>query len=105
MSDPEAGETGLGPVGQHVVFENELVRVWQIELEPGQTQPLHRHDHPYLVIAVEEALNVIETADGQLIDAPEPRGSVIFRDPGAVHKLTNVGETRYVSRLVELKNG
>ncbi|WP_030913002.1 hypothetical protein [Streptosporangium amethystogenes] len=105
MSDLETGEDGLAPVGQYVVFENDLVRVWHIELEPGEIQPLHRHDHPYLVVAVEEAVNVIETADGQLIDAPEPQGSVVFRDPGAVHLLRNVGETRYVSRLVELKNG
>jgi quercetin dioxygenase-like cupin family protein len=93
----------LGPVGQRVLLENEHVRVWQVSLAPGETQPLHRHDHPYLVIAVQGAMNVVETVDGHVIDAPEPTGSVVFREPGATHTLTNIGETTYVARLVELK--
>ncbi|HET6214904.1 MAG TPA: cupin [Micromonosporaceae bacterium] len=93
----------LAPVGDRILFENDLVRVWQVRLGPGETQPLHRHDHPYLVVAVQGAMNVVETADGQRIDAPEPQGSVVFREPGATHMLTNIGETTYVGRLIELK--
>jgi quercetin dioxygenase-like cupin family protein len=97
-------ETGLGPVGQRVIFENDLVRVWEIVLQPGETQPLHRHDLPYVVISVQSAVNVIESADGERIDVTEPRGAVVFREPGATHSLTNVGETTYVARLLEIKN-
>ncbi|MEU5548599.1 MULTISPECIES: cupin [unclassified Micromonospora] len=93
----------LGPVGQEVVFENDRVRVWHIRLEPGERQPLHRHDHPYLVVAVQGAKNVVQTIDGTTIDADEPTGGVVYRDPGAVHMLTNVGDTTYLARLVELK--
>ena len=93
----------LGPVGQRILLENEYVRVWQVSLAPGQSQQLHRHDHPYLVVAVSGAMNMVETLDGQRIDAPEPTGSVVFRDGGATHTLTNIGETPYVARLVELK--
>jgi quercetin dioxygenase-like cupin family protein len=93
----------LGPVGARILLENEYVRVWQVSLAPGETQPLHRHDLPYLVVSVSGAMNVIETVDGQRIDAPEPTGSVVFREPGATHTLTNIGETTYVARLVELK--
>jgi beta-alanine degradation protein BauB len=93
----------LGEVGQRVLFENELVRVWQITLGPGESQPWHQHENPYLVIAIEGAMNVVTLReDGTKIDAPEPTGAVIYREPGPVHMLTNIGETRYVSRLVEL---
>ncbi|MFF4878118.1 MULTISPECIES: cupin [unclassified Micromonospora] len=95
--------TELGPVGQEIVYENDRVRVWHIRLEPGERQPLHRHDHPYLVVAIEGAKNVIQTVDGTRIDADEPTGGVVYRDPGAVHMLTNVGDTTYLARLVELK--
>ena len=37
------------------------------------------------------------------IDADEPTGGVVYRDPGAVHMLTNVGDTTYLARLVELE--
>jgi beta-alanine degradation protein BauB len=93
----------LGPVGYRIILENDLVRVWQVMLGPGETQALHHHEHPYLVIAVEGAINLVETVDGQLRDAPEPTGSVVFRPAGDTHTLTNVGETRYVARVVELK--
>jgi quercetin dioxygenase-like cupin family protein len=79
------------------------VRVWHIRLEPGECQPLHRHDDPYLVIAVQGAKNVVRTVDGTQIDAEEPSGGVVFREPGATHLLTNVGDTTYLARLVELK--
>ncbi len=94
----------LGPVGQKVVFENEHVRVWEIALEPGESQPLHRHDHPYLVLAVEPGDNRIENLSGEIREVHEPVGGVVYREPGEIHTLTNVGHTRYLSRLVELKN-
>lgn len=94
--------TELGPVGQQILMENDKIRVWQITLAPGESQPWHQHKHPYLVIAIEGAANVVTVIDGTEIDAPEPTGSVIYREPGPVHKLTNIGETTYVSRLVEL---
>ena len=56
----------LSPVGQGIVFENEHARVWETSLEPGQRQPWHRHDNPYLVIAIEAANNRIDRSTGTL---------------------------------------
>ena len=56
--------TDLAPVGDRVLLDNDRVRVWHIQLAPGETQPLHRHDHPYVVVAVSGATNVINTVDG-----------------------------------------
>jgi hypothetical protein len=82
----------LSRVGHRIIFENDRVRVWQVKLDPGETQPLHRHDLPYLVVSVSGAINVVETSDGQRIDAPEPTGGVVFQNP--VRRNANVGETR-----------
>jgi predicted metal-dependent enzyme (double-stranded beta helix superfamily) len=97
--------TALGPVGQEVLLENDLVRVWHITLRPGETQPLHHHDLPYVVVAVQGASNVISTAGGDRIDVVEDAGSVAFREPGQTHMLTNAGDTVYIGRIVELKSG
>lgn len=102
---PDGTQVTLGPVGQRVVFENAQVRVWEITLEPGQQQPWHRHRHPYLVIALEAADNRIDAWAGcepRLVH--EPVGGVVYREPGETHMLTNHGQTRYRSRLVELKH-
>ena len=41
-----------GPVGSRILFENDLVRVWEISLEPGDHLPLHSHALPYLVVTI-----------------------------------------------------
>lgn len=94
----------LGPIGQRVMYEDERIRVWEVVLEPGQRQPLHRHDNPYLVIAIEGSRNLIENVDGGRREVVEEPGGVVSREAGEIHTLTNIGTARYVNRLVELKH-
>ena len=101
---PDGAVVTLSEIGHEVVFENEHVRVWEVRLEPGDVQPWHMHRHPYLVIAIEQAENRMDFLDGsEAREMLETVGRVVFREPGKVHMLTNVGQTRYLSRLVELK--
>jgi len=95
--------TDLSPVGQRIILENDQVRVWHITLLPGETQPMHHHDLPYVVVAVQGARNVIHTAAGERIAADEEPGGVVFRTPGATHTLTNNGDSVYLARIIELK--
>jgi quercetin dioxygenase-like cupin family protein len=95
--------TELGDVGQEVLLDNDHVRIWHITLQPGETQPLHHHGLPYVVVAVQGATSVITTGDGQKIDIVEETGSVVFREPGQTHMLSNVGDSVYVGRIIELK--
>jgi quercetin dioxygenase-like cupin family protein len=95
--------TELGDVGQAVLLDNDHVRIWHITLQPGETQPLHHHGLPYVVVAVQGATSVITTGDGQKIDIVEETGSVVFREPGQTHMLSNVGDSVYVGRIIELK--
>jgi hypothetical protein len=100
----EQGVT-LGEVGQRIVLENELVRVWEVRLEPGQTHDFHIHYHPYVVISLGGGENEIETIFGHRIKTNEPLGSTVFiNDMRAVHRLTNRSDKTYLSRLVELKH-
>ncbi|TWG27018.1 hypothetical protein FHX75_11153 [Micromonospora palomenae] len=50
-----------------------------------------------LVVAIRGAKNVVQTVDGT-VDADEPTGGVVYRDPKTVHMLTNVGATTYIAR-------
>lgn len=104
VTDPAGSDVVLGDVGTQIVFENEHVRVWEVLLDPGDVQGWHLHRHPYLVIAIEEANNVMEFLDGSEARVMhETVGRVVYREAGKPHKLTNEGETRYRSRLIELK--
>ena len=55
----------LGPIGTKVLFENEHIRVWSVELPPKGHQPLHEHQHPYLVVPVSEGKAVMRWEDGR----------------------------------------
>jgi hypothetical protein len=103
----EAAKRGirLGDVGQRIVLENEHVRVWEINLDPGETIDFHIHYHPYLVISLGGGENEIETIFGDRIKTGEELGSTVFiNEMRVVHRLTNRAKIRYLSRLVELKN-
>ncbi len=95
----------LGEVGQRIVLENEHVRIWEINLHPGETIDFHIHYHPYVVISLGGGENEIETIFGDRIKTVEELGSTVFiNEMRAVHRLTNHAKIPYLSRLVELKD-
>ncbi len=57
-----------GPVGKRILFENDLVRVWEISLGPGEHLLQHYHALPYLVVGWSS------TMDGHMIP-PMLRGA------------------------------
>jgi quercetin dioxygenase-like cupin family protein len=46
-------QTTYGPVATHLRFENEQVRVWEMNLAPGQMCGLHRHTLDYVLYILE----------------------------------------------------
>lgn len=93
----------LGPIGDRVIFENELVRVWVLTLQPGETQPWHRHDLPYLIVPLTHGKGRITFVDGTVVEPFEEPGMAIWREPGLVHELLNTADWEYKNLLVEIK--
>lgn len=105
VTAPDGSAVTLIDVGQRIVFENEHVRVWDLVIEPGERQAWHEHDHPYVVIGLEAADNRIDLLEGgEPLFVHESVGGVAYRDPGGVHMVSNLGTTRYRSRVIELKH-
>jgi hypothetical protein len=105
IAEAEKRGIKLGEIGQRIVLENEHVRIWEINLDPGETIDFHIHYHPYVVISLGGGENEIETIFGDRIKTVEELGSTVFiNEMRAVHRLTNRAKIRYLSRLIELKN-
>jgi hypothetical protein len=103
----EAAKRGikLGEIGQRIVLENEHVRIWELNLDPGKSIDFHIHYHPYIVISLGGGENEIETIFGDRIKTVEELGSTVFiNEMRAVHRLTNRAKIPYLSRLIELKH-
>ena len=96
----------LGPIGTKVLFENEHIRVWDISLPGKGHQPLHEHQHPYLIVPISEGKSVMKWPDGRTRDLVDVAGEVKYREAsGGPHELFNLDDTRFHSILVEIKAG
>jgi len=100
--EPDAN-VKLGPIGSRVIFENELVRVWDLTVAPGKSAGLHRHDLPYVIVPLTGGTIEIKSVDGGTYRPVETVGEAIWRDPGEIHDLHNLGSTPYRNVLVEIK--
>lgn len=95
--------TQLGEIGDEILFENDKVRVWALELAPGETQPWHRHHHDYVVVPITKGRNVMRFADGREKPTDEVPGGALWRQPGEPHELENTSDWTYRNVLIELK--
>jgi hypothetical protein len=59
MSSSAPTNRTLGPIGDKILFENDQVRVWSVNLAPGQRQSWHRHDLPYLIVPLTKGKNIM----------------------------------------------
>ena len=73
-------------------------------MEPGGRQPWHRHDLPYLVVALADGKVEITFDDGTVRRGDDSLGLTRWREPGEVHELKNVGPTRFENLLIEVKD-
>ena len=60
-------------IGNRILFENDLVRVWELAVEPGTSKGWHRHDLPYVIVPMTDGKIEIESKDGHIV-RPEGRG-------------------------------
>lgn len=100
----------LGDIATRVIYEDEHVRVWVNELEPGEVSPLHRHEHDYVIVDVEGDRIAAEPAPGaegeyhEYIEAPVKRGQAVYLRKGGLERAINVGKEHYRTVIVELKH-
>ncbi|MDE0522150.1 MAG: DUF1330 domain-containing protein [Boseongicola sp.] len=96
-----------GKIGTDLVFENDLVRVWHMTLEPGEKMPVHRHVLTYFWTAITPGRFLQRTYDGTTYESDYQAGLTHFyhvkSGEFALHNLENVGDTKMVFVAVELK--
>lgn len=54
-------QNAYGPIATHLRFENEHVRVWEMDLAPGQACGLHRHTLDYVLYIIEGGRIAVES--------------------------------------------
>ena len=97
------GDAELGDVATRLLFENRLVKVWEMRLGPGEASALHRHDHPYLLCIVRGDSIDVEPDERDSYQMPVQPGDVFFVPPGETERAINKGHAPFHEILIELK--
>lgn len=100
---------GNGMVGQRLLSETDALRVWRIDLAPGERVGFHKHVLNYFWTATSAGRSRSTYADGKVVETEYDVGTTRHYSFGAgefmVHDLENIGETRLSFTTVELKIG
>lgn len=96
-----------GNVATSVLFENERVKVWEMDLKPGEDTDMHYHSMDYLLVIIDgDRIAGIppEGSDEEVIDAPVEAGQVFYVPKGGTELARNTGTKPYREILIELKD-
>jgi len=96
-------DSQLGDVGTEFMFENDLIRVWNLELSPGESSDWHRHNTNYCFVVTRSGSLKGEHENGEVSISPLSVGQVVMGKKGALHRVTNVGEEMYSNIVIEIK--
>jgi mannose-6-phosphate isomerase-like protein (cupin superfamily) len=95
----------LGDVATALLFENDRVKIWEMDLAPGEESAEHRHDLDYVLVIYEgDRVAGISTDGREDIEADVHPGLAAYLPRGGTEIARNVGAKRYREILIELKD-
>ena len=93
-------------VGTRLWFQNDRIKVWEIDLAPGERGPFHAHTHRYFWTVVEPGSGRQRSPDGTVKVRRYEVGDTQYSEPSPadplIHDLENAGQTRLRFVTVEL---
>jgi quercetin dioxygenase-like cupin family protein len=85
----------------HIALENAFVRVLDVRIPPGKTEPRHRHPHGMSVYFTDWEAKV--TVDGQPPQVNHRKSGTFAWNEAVIHTVENVGKTEGHVLRIELK--
>jgi beta-alanine degradation protein BauB len=93
----------LSQIATRSLFENQDVRVWEMDVAPGETFGLHHHSNDYVLYITSGAdLNVDDKNHGPYMFTCKER-SVFYIPAGGTESFRNVSGTAFREALIEIK--
>jgi quercetin dioxygenase-like cupin family protein len=84
-----------------VALENAFVRILDVRIPPGKTEPRHRHPHGMSVYFTDWEAKV--TVDGQQPQVNQRKAGTFAWNEAVIHTVENVGKTEGHVLRIELK--
>ncbi len=97
--------TTVGQVGSRIVSETDRLRVWLIEMQPGERLPFHTHVLDYFWTATTAGRARSRYSDGQVSEMDYAVGATrhfnFAKGESMTHDLENIGDTVLCFTTVE----
>jgi quercetin dioxygenase-like cupin family protein len=84
-----------------LVLDNAFVRVLDVHVPPGKTEPRHRHPHGLSVYFTDWTVKA--TVDGKAAETHERKAGTFAWQEAQIHSVENVGKTEGHILRIELK--
>jgi hypothetical protein len=96
--------TATGNVGTRLLLENERVKVWEMQLDPGEESDLHTHTMDYVLCILEGTSIDADAPDRPPFHGTVEPGQVIYIRGGRSERAVNRSDVRFREIIVELKD-
>jgi predicted metal-dependent enzyme (double-stranded beta helix superfamily) len=106
MTEPERV---LGGIATRVLLENDRVKIWEMDLAPGEESDIHEHTMDYILVVIEgDKIAGVPEADSagkynEYLDVAVNPGDHFYIEKGGIETARNTGTKRYREIAIELK--
>jgi mannose-6-phosphate isomerase-like protein (cupin superfamily) len=97
------GQHPMTQIATRSLFENQEVRVWEMDVSPGETFGLHHHTNDYVLYITSGAHLKVDDKDAGTYDFIGHERSVFYIKAGGTESFRNVSATPFREALIEIK--
>ena len=103
-------ERTLGGIATRVLLENDRVKIWEMDLAPGEESDIHEHTMDYILVVLEgDKIAGVPQEDSaglynQYVEVDVNPGDHFWIEKGGIETARNIGQKRYREIAIELKD-
>lgn len=100
----------LGGIATKVLLENDRVKIWEMDLAPGEESDIHEHTMDYILVVLEgDRIAGVPEPDSagvynEYMEVDVTPGQYFYIEKGGIEIARNIGKKRYYELAIELKD-
>jgi predicted metal-dependent enzyme (double-stranded beta helix superfamily) len=100
----------LGGIATKVLLENDRVKIWEMDLAPGEESDIHEHTMDYILVVLEgDRIAGVPEPDSagvyyEFMEVDVTPGQYFYIEKGGIEIARNIGKKRYYELAIELKD-
>jgi predicted metal-dependent enzyme (double-stranded beta helix superfamily) len=108
--DLMTAERVMGDIATRLLMENDRVKIWEMDLAPGEESAIHEHTMDYILVVIDgDRIAGVPQPDSaglynEYIEVDVEPGNHFYIDKGGIETARNIGNRRYREIAIELKD-